>query len=97
MGGAVFSQELHLNSPSFKLFLEKTPYIDTILVGEGEQLLFKFLEGELPANKRICTLEDINNQLLDLNTLDPPDYSDSDLSKYLILPEEGVNHRSNRA
>jgi len=88
MGGAVFSQELHMNAPSFKFFVEKTlPYIDHFLIGEGEMLLYKFLEGQLPPDKRIYTLEDINHEMLDLNTLDAPDYSDSNLSLYTILPE----------
>ena len=48
MGGGVFSDQLAFDSPALKLFLEKTPYIDKIIIGEGEQLFLELLQGHLP-------------------------------------------------
>ncbi|HLP47040.1 MAG TPA: radical SAM protein [Candidatus Kapabacteria bacterium] len=86
MGGAIFSQELILNTPNFESFLEKNPYIDKIFIGEGEILFLKFLRGELPENKKVYTSQDIAHNTVDLNTIELPDFSDFDLSKYPLLP-----------
>lgn len=85
MGGGVFSQQLGLNSPNFKYFLEKTPYIDSIIIGEGQKLFLKYLQGELPESKRIYTLRDINRETLDLSVMRLPDLSDYDLPVYPYL------------
>jgi hypothetical protein len=77
MGGAVFAQTLASGTPDFDYFLEKTKeYIDKIIIGEGEQLFLKLLTGELPPNQRVYTREDIQGSLLDLSSVDIPDYRD---------------------
>lgn len=86
MGGAIFSQELIQDTPNFNLFIKKTPYIDKIVIGEGEILFLKLLRGELAENKRVYTLQDINDEMIDLNSIDLPDFSDFDLSIYPMLP-----------
>ena len=86
MGGAIFSQELIPNTPNFELFLQRAQYIDKIIIGEGESLFLKLLKGELPENKRVYTLEDINDEIVDLDAVDLPDFSDFDLTKYPIIP-----------
>lgn len=86
MGGAIFSQELVINTPNFELFMERTSYIDKIIIGEGELLFLRLLEGELPQNKKVYTFEDINDRFVDLNSIDLPDFSDFDLSKYPLIP-----------
>ena len=85
MGGAIFSQELFPGTPNFNHFLEKAPFIDKIFIGESETLFLKYLRGELPDDKRVYTLKDINDRLLDLNTVPLPDYSDFNLSSYPLL------------
>jgi hypothetical protein len=83
MGGGVFADQLALNSPSLEIFLKETrDYIDKIIIGEGEILLLKLLEGELPDTKRLYTLDDINREMLDLSTADLLDLSDFDLMNY---------------
>jgi radical SAM superfamily enzyme YgiQ (UPF0313 family) len=83
MGGAVFSQTLTPETADFQFFLEKTKdYIDKIIIGEGEQLMFKLLKGELPESLRVYRLADINGTLLDLTTVDVPDFSDLDVQFY---------------
>jgi len=81
MGGGVFADQLAVDAPDFQGFLEKTPYIDHVFVGEGEQLFLKWLQGDLP-QQRVYTLNDINRRLVDLSTLDNPDFSDFDVKKY---------------
>jgi hypothetical protein len=82
VGGTIFAGELPTASPDFKLFLEKTPYIDKVIVGEGQQLLLKLLGKELPESQRVFTLEDIGNGHMDISKLDIPDISDFDLFHY---------------
>jgi len=86
MGGTIFSQELFPGTPNFNNFLEKAPFIDKIFIGESETLFLKYLRGELPEDQKIYTLKDINDHLLDLDTVPLPDYSDFDLSSYPLLP-----------
>ncbi len=85
IGGPIFSQDLYPGSPNFKSFLERTPYIDKIFIGEGEKLLLEYFRGGLPGNQRVYTLKDINHELVDLDSLDIPDFSDLDLSAYPLL------------
>lgn len=81
-GGTVFSGELPIGSPDFDYFMDNTPYIDNVLVGEGQQLLLKLLEGELPVSRRLVTLEDVGGKTLDTADLDLPDLSDFPLQRY---------------
>lgn len=82
MGGAVFAGELTVGSVNFDVFLEKTPYIDKIIVGEGELLFLKYLRGELPDSQRVYTLNDIKGETLDITGVGIPDFSDLALQFY---------------
>jgi hypothetical protein len=88
MGGAVLAGELAVGSENLEYFLEKAPYIDKIIAGEGEILFLKYLRGELPEAQRVYTLEHIGGETLDLNRPTPivPDFSDLDLGFYPHLP-----------
>jgi radical SAM superfamily enzyme YgiQ (UPF0313 family) len=86
MGGTIFSQELFPLTPNFNSFLERAPYIDKIFIGESEQLLLQYLRGRLSGDKKVYTLEDIKNELVNLDSLEIPDFSDFDLSSYPLLP-----------
>jgi hypothetical protein len=86
MGGAVFAQTLEINTPNFQRFLEVTrDYIDKIIVGEGELLFHKLLKGELPAAQRVFTLADLAGEMVELSTVEVPDFSDLDLEFYPTL------------
>ncbi len=85
MGGGVFADLLALGSPNLEVLLEKAPYIDKMIIGEGELLLLKLLRGELPESKRIYTLKDIDGKMLDISSVDIPDFSDFDLKYYACL------------
>jgi hypothetical protein len=83
MGGAVFSQTLGVGTPNFHRFLEYTKdYLDALIVGEGELLFHKWLRGELPAGRRVFTLEDTGRTMLDLDTVSPPDFLGLNLDFY---------------
>jgi len=82
MGGGIFAGELSLGSPNFAFFLENTPYIDKIIVGEGEMLFLRYLQKELPENRRVYTLNDLEGATLPLDSAGIPDFSDLDTQYY---------------
>ena len=82
MGGGIFSGELDINTPNFKFFLEKAKNIDRIFVGEGEVLLLKYLNGELPDSQRVFTKACIGSEVVDLAAVDVPDFSDFECEYY---------------
>ena len=82
VGGSIFSGELPLDSPDFEYFLKITPYIDNVIVGEGERLFLKLLQGEIPRTQRVISMKDIKFQRLPLDTLAPPDLSDFEMERY---------------
>jgi len=83
MGGGIFATQLLPGSPNFEYFIKKTEeYIDKLLIGEGEILFRKLLKGELPKNKRVHTLEDIQNETFDILAANIPDFSDYKLDYY---------------
>jgi radical SAM superfamily enzyme YgiQ (UPF0313 family) len=85
LGGGVFSEQLALGSPNWELFLQKTPYIDRLIIGEGENLLLEELEEGLPGTGKVATLQTIGHQTLDLATAEIPDFSDFDLAQYPFI------------
>jgi radical SAM superfamily enzyme YgiQ (UPF0313 family) len=85
MGGGVFASDLAPGTPNMAFLLKKAPYIDQILVGEGEHLFLKYLEGRLPQSQRVVTLGDIDHELLDISNAPVPDFADFDLDYYPYL------------
>jgi len=87
IGGGIFADSHMVGSPNFERLLEVTRhYIDKVIIGEGEILFLRYLQGELPAEQRVYTKEDINSQYIDLKDADPPDFSDLNIRKYSHLP-----------
>lgn len=90
MGGTVFSDSHAVGSPNYEMVLEKTgPYIDKIILGQGELLFLKYLRGELPESQRVYTKKDINGEILDFESVAFPDYTDFDVGNYPYLPATG--------
>jgi radical SAM superfamily enzyme YgiQ (UPF0313 family) len=85
MGGGIFADQLSFDSLNLQLFVNKTPYIDKIIIGEGEILFLKFLRGELPPDQKVYTIQDNNKQLMDLTTAEIPDFSDFENNSYPLL------------
>lgn len=82
MGGGIFVEQLSIGSENLDFFVTKTPYIDKMLVGEGEKLLLKFLRDELDKSKKVYTLMDIGEEKLDFSDMTCPDFSDLDYQVY---------------
>jgi radical SAM superfamily enzyme YgiQ (UPF0313 family) len=76
MGGAIFSDHLLIDTPNFNYFLQRTPYIDKIIIGEGQILFLKLLQGQLPASRKVFTKKDIHGEILGYTPLNQPDLSD---------------------
>jgi hypothetical protein len=86
MGGGIFADELKPGTPDWETFLEKTEaFIDKIIIGEGELIFLKYLQGELPGNKRVYSLSDIGGKLLEISSAAIPDFSGLDLRYYASL------------
>ncbi len=84
VGGGVFVDTLKLGTPNFDTFLSETKlYIDKIIIGEGEELLLKYLNGEFPEDKRYLTREDLtDDEKIPMDSKPVPDLSDFNLFKY---------------
>jgi radical SAM superfamily enzyme YgiQ (UPF0313 family) len=86
MGGGVFSDQLAPGSENFNRFVEESAgYLDAMIVGEGEHLLLAWLKGELPSNKRVYSLDDVNHTLLDISNRPITDFSDIAIDDYPYL------------
>jgi radical SAM superfamily enzyme YgiQ (UPF0313 family) len=90
MGGCVFFNHLAVGNPDLDFFLEKTTsYIDKIIIGKGEILLLKYLQGKLPETRRVYTQDDISEDEKKSYAFDIPDFRDFDLKRYLYLAATG--------
>lgn len=87
IGGGLFADSHMMGTPNYERLLEVTEnYIDKIFIGEGELLFLKYLQGELPVEQRVYTVEDIGGKILDLKNTPPPDLTDLNIRKYSHLP-----------
>ena len=85
MGGGIYADDLALGSSNLAYFAEKTPYIDTLIVGEGELLFLKYLRGELPPDRKIYSINDLGTERLDLAAVSIPSFDDFKLDRYPYL------------
>jgi hypothetical protein len=86
MGGGIFCDQLAEGTPNFNILLEETrDYIDTFIVGEGEWLMLKYLEGKLPPDQRVYSFKDLRDVEPGLDQLDIPDFSGLELEHYPYL------------
>jgi radical SAM superfamily enzyme YgiQ (UPF0313 family) len=91
VGGGIFADQLAPGAPNLEAFLESTKgYIDKIIIGEGEQLMLKFLRDELSESQRVYGLQDIGGKTMPMDSLPIPDFSDFDTWKYPYLAHYGA-------
>lgn len=89
MGGNIFAQILTKDTPNFHSFVNQTPYIDKLIIGEGQVLLLKLLNGELPQSQRVFTLKDVGGEIVGVSELARPDMSNLDVTRdYPYLPAQ---------
>ncbi len=89
MGGGVFADDLATGSDNLVTLLEEYPYVDHVILGEGEKLFLKLLQGEL-AQKRMITLADLKGASVDMKDVPAPDFSDLPSENYYHLTIEGA-------
>lgn len=91
IGGGIFADQLAPGSPNLDFFVQKTKdYIDMTVIGEGEELFLRFLQGELDKSQRVFTLKDLKRSFVDLSIVDVPDFTDFDLQYYPHLSHYGA-------
>jgi len=104
MGGGIFADQLAPGSPELDYFVERTGgIIDKIIIGEGEALLLKFIQGELDEVQKVYTLKDLYaletpgssckknaESYIHLGKMEVPDYWDFQLQYYPHLAHYGA-------
>lgn len=89
MGGGIFADDLALGSDNLDTLIAQYPYIDHVVLGEGELLFLKLLQGEL-SHKRVISLADLKGTTLQMADVPSPDFSDMNLDNYYHLTIEGA-------
>ena len=89
MGGGIFADDLALGSDNLTTLVEEHPYVDHVVLGEGEMLLLKLLDGEL-AHKRVISIADLKGRTLEMKDVPTPDFSDLEQASYYQLTIEGA-------
>jgi radical SAM superfamily enzyme YgiQ (UPF0313 family) len=91
MGGGIFADQLAPGSPELDYFLERTKdTIDKVIIGEGEELMLRFLRGELAPSRKVYGMKDIGGRVTEMSSLGVPDFSDFDLQYYPHLAHYGA-------
>ena len=82
LGGGIFADHVEPRSGNFAAFLAASePYLDAIVIGEGEHLLTQVIADGLP-RKRVYTSADIRRERLATADILAPDFGGLDLSLY---------------
>jgi hypothetical protein len=82
LGGGVFADHLAPGSVNFDVFLQASrPYLDAIVVGEGELIFEQLLTDSLGPGP-VYDSTSINKQLVNLQEPAIPDFGDLDLAVY---------------
>ena len=89
MGGGVFADDLALGSENLDVLINEYPFVDHIVLGEGELLLSEIISGRLESS-RVVSIASINGKTLDMREVPKPDFSDLDGSLYHHLSIEGA-------
>jgi radical SAM superfamily enzyme YgiQ (UPF0313 family) len=89
MGGGIFADDLALGSDNLATLIDEYPFIDHVVLGEGEVLLLELLEGRI-AHKKVLSLSDLQGKTLEMKDVPPPDFSDLSRDSYYHLTIEGA-------
>jgi len=89
IGGGVFADDLALGSDNLTTLIEEYPEVDHVVIGEGEMLLLKLLDGAL-AHKRLISLSDLQGKSLEMKEVPTPNFTDLDINHYYHLTIEGA-------
>ena len=89
MGGGVFADDLALGSDNLATLVEEYPCVDHVVLGEGEMLLLKLLDGDL-AHKRVISIIDLQGASLEIKDVPTPNFTDFKLGDYYHMTIEGA-------
>ncbi len=89
MGGGAFADDLALGSDNLETLMREYDFVDHFVLGEGELLLLKLLQGEF-ADKRLISLADLKGSTLQMKDVPIPDFSDVRPESYYHLTIEGA-------
>lgn len=89
MGGGVFADDLALGADNLDVLLERHPYVDHVVLGEGELALAALVEGELEG-QRLISRESLPGRALSMVDAPLPDFDDFDIDRYFHLTIEGA-------
>ncbi|MFP5263066.1 MAG: radical SAM protein [Blastocatellia bacterium] len=89
MGGGVFADDLALGSENLEILVREYPFIDHVILGEGERLLLELIRGNL-AHKRVISIADLNRVTMEMNEVPVPDFGDFNIEDYYHLTIEGA-------
>jgi radical SAM superfamily enzyme YgiQ (UPF0313 family) len=87
MGGGVFADDLALGAENLDTLLREYSFIDHVVLGEGELLFLRLLEGEV--TDRVISLGN-NKTTLEMKEVSTPDFSDLNSRFYYHLTIEGA-------
>jgi radical SAM superfamily enzyme YgiQ (UPF0313 family) len=88
MGGGIFADDFAPGSYNLDALVTEYPYVDQVVIGEGELLFLKLLQGEF-AGKRVVSIADIEGTTVNMADSRLPDFSDLNLEPYYHLTIEG--------
>ncbi len=89
MGGGIFADDLALGSDNLDTLIKEYDFVDHIILGEGELLLLKLLQGEL-SDRRVISIADLKAETLNMRDVPSPDFSDFGMDNYYHLTIEGA-------
>jgi hypothetical protein len=89
MGGGIFADDLALGSDNLDTLIGNYHYVDHVVLGEGELLFLKLLQGEF-AQKRVISISDLKGTTLQMQDVPSPDFSDLKMDNYYHLTIEGA-------
>ena len=89
MGGGAFADDLALGSDNLDTLVRNYDFVDHFILGEGELLLLKLLQGEF-ADKRVISIADLKGATLRMEQVPIPDFSDVGTDNYFHLTIEGA-------
>src|SRR3989344_1523152 len=84
LGGPGHYNGFDANSPNMARLIEKCPFVDKVVFGEGEEVFRKYLEEGHEGKKNIAAV-DLGIKKMDMDCLPTLDFSDLNLGKYFHL------------
>ena len=90
MGGTVFQEHLAEGNPNYERFINNTPYIDKIIIGDGKELFIRMLQGKLENSQKVYSITDFREFITVKDIVEIPDMTDFDVENdYPYIATQG--------